>query len=232
MNKKVRALLSFLADPLRRAAGIGAKYEWSVFCDRPVEKLGVASLWGERPEGGWRAYAGAAIQRKWVDIFTIDVFLADCRPSMIIELGTGSGAFSSYLATYAYLNGAQFVTFDSNRKTAVIKRANPRALRLIRKLGGKTSQRDIFEDETAAFVRSLIQRPGVSFLYCDNGDKPKEIQMFAAALKPGDFVGVHDFGSEIHEKDVSLLVETDLTPYHPEFFAAVSSSNRIFRKRE
>lgn len=219
-----------LIEAVRRASGTRSTYDWSIFCARPVETLTPASLTGERPEGGWRGYAGAAIERKWTDIFTIDVFLTSQRPSLIIELGTGSGAFSCYLATYAHLNGARFCTFDSHRRSAPTKRPNYRALRLIRRLGGRVHHRDIFDPSTRQLIRSLITRAPSVFVYCDNGDKPREIHTFVDDLKEGDFVGVHDYGSEIHERDLSGLLDTSLSRWNPDFFSGLSSSNRIFRK--
>ncbi len=35
------------------------------------------------------------------------------------------------------------------------------------------------------------------FLYCDNGDKPKEVSTYARYLNKGDALGVHDWGEEI-----------------------------------
>ena len=220
-------LLHTVREILRRATGERV-YDWSTFSDRPVGALDITSFTGERNEGGWRGYAGSAMERRWSDIFTIDVFLSSQRPSTIIELGTGIGAFSAYLATYAYVNGAAFHTFDSHLKAAPSKRSNQRALRLVRAIGGKTHRRDIFEASSQAFIKGLIARGGSVFLYCDNGDKPREVQLFAPALKTGDTLGVHDYGSEIHERDFSGLLGTHLTPWEPQLFERLSSSNRIF----
>jgi hypothetical protein len=223
-------MLSALAERVRRAAAPISIYDWSTFCDRPVEALDAASVSGDRDQGGWRAYAGAAMERRWSDIFTIDVFLARHRPSIIIELGTGSAAFSCYLATYAYMNGAAFHTFDSHRKSAPSKRSNYRALKLVRTLGGKVHHRDIFESSTTALIRGLIASKPPVFLYCDNGDKPREVRTFAPALKPGDFVGVHDYGSEIVAADLEGLAGGALRPWNPALFETLSSSNRIFQR--
>ena len=231
MARILPSLPQTLVNAVRRAAGTRTVYDWSAFCDRPITAMTARSIDGERPEGGWRAYAGTVVERKWSDIFTIDVFLAQASPSTIIELGTGSGGFSSYLATYAYLNGGYFCSFDTHRKTSVSKRPNYRALRLVRALGGRVHHRDIFAPGTRAMIGRMAARPGPTFLYCDNGDKPREAQTFAAALKSGDYLGVHDFNTEISTKDLADLLERRiLRPWHPEFFEALSSSNRVFQR--
>lgn len=191
----------------------------------------MASMHGERPEGGWRGYAGTAVERRWSDIFTVDVFLTETRPARVIELGTGTGGFSSYLANYAYLSDIEFHTFDSHLKASVTKRPNYRALRLISALGGLVYHRDIFSPATIALIRRLGQRPGPTFLYCDNGDKVREAHLFAPALKTGDYVAVHDFNSEVHPADLADLVDGGLIePWFPAFFESLSSSNRIYRR--
>ena len=43
-------------------------------------------------------------------------------------------------------------------------------------------------------------------------------------LRPGDFLGVHDFGSEIVEED---LPQEAFVPWNPDSFANIASSNLI-----
>lgn len=47
-----------LVEALRRGTGARTTYDWLILCDRPVESLTLASLIGERPDGGWRGYRG------------------------------------------------------------------------------------------------------------------------------------------------------------------------------
>lgn len=39
-------------------------------------------------------------------------------------------------------------------------------------------------------------------LYCDNGNKPKEVAFYGPILTPGDVLGVHDMTTEIQESDL------------------------------
>ena len=43
-------------------------------------------------------------------------------------------------------------------------------------------------------------------LFCDNGNKKREFREFVPFLKSGDFVVVHDWGSEFLQKDVIYWV--------------------------
>jgi hypothetical protein len=52
-------------------------------------------------------------------------------------------------------------------------------------------------------VRELIAAaPRPFVLYCDNGSKPLEVGTFAPALRPGDFLAVHDLGTEVFTRDI------------------------------
>lgn len=71
---------------------------------------------------------------------------------------------------------------------------------------------DIFECQRTKLriFEFLGQAP--SFLYCDDGNKPREIQVYAPVLPPGSVLGVHDWGTEISEKDVSFLADLSFHP--------------------
>ena len=60
---------------------------------------------------------GVPVQREWIDIETIEDFLTTEWPSVVIELGTGTGAFSLYLAGYCAAQEAEFRTYDTGRNT-------------------------------------------------------------------------------------------------------------------
>ena len=52
-------------------------------------------------------------------------------------------------------------------------------------------------DGGAPAVLDLLARPGVTVLYCDNGDKQREVELYAKHLRVGSILGVHDYNSEI-----------------------------------
>ena len=54
-------------------------------------------------------------------------------------------------------------------------------------------------------MRELIAgAPRPFVLYCDNGNKPREVDAFASALHVGDFLAVHDLGTEIFAQDIPV----------------------------
>lgn len=116
------------------------------------------------------------------DLRAWDDFLARVQPRGVIELGTGSGAFSRWLAARV----EWFRTIDVGRPD----KEPPGFIGL-----------DLFR--RADDVRGLIGRaPRPFVLYCDDGDKPLEVETFGPALGVGDFLAVHDYGTEIFEEDM------------------------------
>ncbi len=143
---------------------------------------------------------GVPTQRDWADVETIEGFLVTEWPSVVIELGTGTGAFSLYLAGYCAANHARFYTYDTGKNEHPHSRPQPLCIEGVELLGGKVRKADVFAEETIEEIGSLLSP--VSFVYCDNGDKPRELRMYAPLIPVGSFIGVHDFGHEI--TDISI----------------------------
>ena len=61
---------------------------------------------------------------------------------------------------------------------------------------------DALAEPTLRTVLHWIEQRRPVLVYCDDGDKPKEVQLYAPILRPGDVLGVHDLGSEIQESDL------------------------------
>lgn len=109
-------------------------------------------------------------------------------PARIIELGTWNGAFITMLAVHAWnlRPRAEVVTYD--RHEGIDENIRP----LSKFLGVDYRRRsDLFQYESE--IAGLIKRPGTTYLLCDNGNKPRELEMFAPHLKPGDVIAAHDY---------------------------------------
>jgi len=76
-------ILHRAAEIGRRLASRPAVYDPILFVDRPLSSLGANSMYAERDAGGWRGFAGVVTERKWSDIFTLDVFLTRERPGIV-----------------------------------------------------------------------------------------------------------------------------------------------------
>lgn len=146
-------------------------------------------------------------------------FLKSVKPETIVELGTGSGAFTYWLASQAPM--AVVWTFELKPiKVKVIENVNQ-------------SFCDIFSVEGSTLVAKALKAGGRTLLICDNGNKPKEVRQFGPLLREGDVLAVHDFGEtkqlfreqmkstgrwkfcECVEEDVKLLMDHYQFHRHP-----------------
>jgi hypothetical protein len=92
---------------------------------------------------------------------------------------------------------------------------------------------DVIGGEGSAIVHNLCALPVQKFLYCDNGNKIKEVNLYANWLKVGDMLGIHDWGTEIKREDIDQNI-LDQFMNHPLNAALkeVGSLSRFFIKVE
>ena len=115
-------------------------------------------------------------------------FLTDIDFKRIIEIGTYKWGMSLFFFLWCKTKKAQFFTYDIKFFPAT---------RVVRELGvTKCFQMvDVFEIENE--IANSIQNDGITILFCDGGDKPKELNTFSKYLKRGDFIVVHDWNTEV-----------------------------------
>ena len=120
------------------------------------------------------------------------------KPDRIVELGTGRGVFSCFLRSL--VGRRSFFTFDR------VPRFLPEALPEEEEpLDDNFHQADIFKRPRE--VIQIMTRPGRTLLFCDNGNKVHEWELFGPRLKDGDMIAVHDWRREIVPDDVQAGVE-------------------------
>lgn len=114
-------------------------------------------------------------------------------PKLAIELGTKHGGFTSVLEECTP-STTKIYSFDAANSGTVPDRT-------------KFGSRVVFvqaELLSSAYeeVTALLGKKVKKLLYCDNGKKIKELELYANHLVKGDLLGVHDWGIELSEKDV------------------------------
>lgn len=154
-------------------------------------------------------FFGTNCSQSWGDVILWErLFNAHPELRGVVELGTGEGGFSRYLQFQAQTRGLTFSTFD--------------------KVHMKTHNLDCFQEidiwENVELVASHFNPPTI--LFCDNGEKAREVAVFAPLLQLNDIVVVHDWNMEIFAKDIPEY----LMPIHDEWYAELRSWSRIFLK--
>jgi len=102
-------------------------------------------------------------------------------PTTVIEIGTLYGAFTQLLRDHDVCDKAALHTFDI-RDTL----SKPLEGTVTRHIG------DIFLEQFPTVV-SLIQQPGRAFVFCDGGNKEREVNVLCQHLKKGDLILCHDY---------------------------------------
>jgi len=94
----------------------------------------------------------------------------------------------------------EFRTFD-HKESANLDTPLARLLGL----GGRFILGNLFGEAGQTLIHLLSNMPHPILLFCDNGDKPREFREFVPHLQAGDYVGIHDWGTEIGHDDVSIF---------------------------
>lgn len=163
---------------------------------------------------GHQSFFGAFAQQNPAAFLSFNRLLNAHSFDTIIELGTHDGGLSTVFALYCYLSKhtawstneqepslyknkthhrspKQFVTFDNVRR-------DEEAIAALKHLGALFMQQDtLFDEENIAGIRRMIgnEKNGTVLLLCDGGNKKRELELYGSALKPGDFVCLHDWAA-------------------------------------
>jgi|SRR3990167_10055409 len=132
-----------------------------------------------------------------LDIIGWTKFITTFKPKSIIELGTGSGAFYQFLRKWIPWGR----TIDNKDTSDFID---------------DFINLDIFSKQDT--IKELIETaPKPLVLFCDNGNKPREVKEYSKYLSDNDFLVVHDFEIEIRAEDIpeefELLEISGLTAF-------------------
>ena len=79
------------------------------------------------------------------------------------------------------------------------------------------------------FIVDLLKRPVKKLLYCDNGNKIKEVHLYSKYLISGDMLGVHDWHKEIDYEDIKDCL-VGFKPVEHEIFEEKGFSTRLWIK--
>ena len=133
----------------------------------------------------------------------IQKVVRDGKFKVVVELGTFY--YGLTLLLHEANPKAHLFTFDSMDPRTSLYRARRRITRedldYVYNWGfGKKVNfvRGDVIDNKNIMLMALLGRPEKKLLYCDNGNKDREICYYGKLLNKGDVIGVHDWGHEVH----------------------------------
>lgn len=140
------------------------------------------------------SFLGITSQQQFADLIAWELFFQRCGSiNSMTELGTGRGGMTLYFSLTAAQRRFLFYTYDIESPFVMTSKLS----RLL-SMDLQFSKLDIFENPLVLIRK--FSHPMV--LYCDNGDKPREVREFHKYLLQGDYLVVHDYGKEIFEYDI------------------------------
>jgi len=141
------------------------------------------------------------------------------NPDMMIELGTSKGGFT-YVLNMIFPD-VELHSFDWKVKG------------MDRNLFNKNVYfyaTNILSNKQKLIV-NLCKSVKKKLLYCDNGNKIKEVHMYSGYLNSGDMLGVHDWNKEIRYKDISKQLEDFERIKENDILKSVGGSSRFWIKK-
>lgn len=164
------------------------------------------------------SFGGIPVAQHWVDFLVWETILnehEDDGLKWIVELGTWTGGFSFWLDAQARARGMYFNTYDAVSPSSAGGPDDDRRVPGFRQV-------DVFAWADRLRLTLQVDDPGV--LFCDNGNKPRELREFALAMPSGSLVAVHDWGTESGPGDVP----DGLVAIHEGFLDEMQSITRWF----
>ena len=153
---------------------------------------------------------GIPSSHSWDALGAITAIIEQNDIFLFVELGVHKGGLASLLAMRAryrdfeYL-GVELYLDDIEPVVEALVEETPRANLLFG---------DVFASPVFDFIARKIELSRRALVYCDDGDKPAEVEKYSKALKMGDLLLVHDYPKEFGEDDIE---RTDLTRVEPDF---------------
>ena len=127
------------------------------------------------------------------------------EPEMIIELGTKHAGMTKFFQDFTD-SSVRIYSFDH--------------IEYDTKEGFRGTVEFFVADLLSAPLQkvvSLCESKDRKLLYCDNGNKIKEVGYYALHLREGDVLGVHDWGTEIQYGHVESILMKFQPFMHSEF---------------
>ena len=170
------------------------------------------------------SFLGGTIGQTNLAISSFEQLLRPIDFARIVEFGTWNGNFSIYLALWCLRRNADFYTYDIiNWKKATDSFNNNRessANFLSQFLDGHFEPGNVLEEPLKTKIASLISSDGCTVLFCDNGNKKLEFNLYAPYLKPGDIIIVHDWKKEINPPDIEgICIACNIKEIHKDLSA-------------
>ena len=151
---------------------------------------------------------GVSCSLTWLDLGAIAHILQIAHIRLVVEIGVEHGGLAAYLASYCHYTGCVYRGVDIT--------LNALDYTVRDDMGGtELFQRDAWAAATIEEVRGWVNATdGPALIFCDGGNKPKELHLYAPLIRPGDILLGHDHGNEYTD---AAIADMPLTRLHADW---------------
>jgi len=158
----------------------------------------------------WPRFDGFIAEQSALDMnFIAKILEENTDLFRVVELGTGHGGMSLFLGSVICDRGGSVLTID---RLKLMDGGYPLWCQSAQKYDVSFLQKDIFALETVKEVSDFIADHR-AMIFCDGGDKKREIPLYTGLLKKGDLLLAHDYRAEFHLRDIPDETLTVLESY-------------------
>ena len=131
-------------------------------------------------------FLGKSVAQAPMAFLIFPKFLEKERFDSIIEIGSGTGTLSLFLAFCCHLNKSDFLTIDK-------KKISEEVCNSIKLLGGRFYQTDVYANNCMELIKNEFNSKKRVLLLCDGAIKKRCINTFSQYLKVNDVIMGHDY---------------------------------------
>lgn len=161
---------------------------------------------------------GVPTSLTWYDIGAIVHVIQAARVTVVIEIGVDQGGLAALLLAYRQYAQPQYdipaltnyFGVDINLDTVSRSVLDPHRAHFL--------EADAWAPATIARVQAEIAGHQRALIFCDGGDKPRDLRTYAPILRPGDVLMAHDYHNEYGD-DALVGLPADLERQTPAWMA-------------
>jgi len=167
-----------------------------------------------------RRFMGAGMSQSYSAIYWQEYFVESNRFEYIVELGSQKGALSTYLANMAAITESYiFDTYEAFPYPYEETDGSDIQLRSRYNGTGHWFEKmaeispyinmyyeNVFDKPVFNHIKENMEQ-FKTYIFCDGGNKLRELHLYARLLKKGDRIAVHDWGIEVKPEQVQPIME-------------------------
>ena len=144
---------------------------------------------------------GVSCSLTWCDLGAIAHIIQTAGIKTVLEVGVEHGGLASYLRAYGIYTGLAYRGIDITLN-ALNQAVRERDISAI-------DARDAWTQATVDEMRDwLHDAPAPALIFCDGGNKPRELHLYAPLIRYGDVLLGHDYHNEYGDDSLTGMPNT------------------------